>query len=186
MASDSLEDRSEIVYTYSHHNSPVNAEVEFIRIYNEDYPRLLYVVTWLWLTNICHFKYFTTSFNPKLFLLKLRMNITKLTRWRVNVYCSQRDSVTRFSTSGFFHEPVSPKHLSIPIRPFRIFSKIRGDVCGSRCTTGVIDTDGKFATGVVGTSGAPWISPRIFEKIRNYHNIIFRGLWEGDSWKNLK
>jgi hypothetical protein len=42
----------------------------------------------------------------------------------------------RFSTSGFFHESVSPKHLSIPLRPFRIFSKIRGDIRGSRCTTG--------------------------------------------------
>ncbi len=31
----------------------------------------------------------------------------------------------------FFHEPVSPKHLSIPLRPFQIFSKIRGDIRGS-------------------------------------------------------
>jgi hypothetical protein len=55
-----------------------------------------------------------------------------------------RDSVTRFSTSGFFHESVSPKHVSIPLRPFRIFSKIRGDIRGSRCTTGVIDAGGKW------------------------------------------
>ncbi len=54
------------------------------------------------------------------------------------------DSVTRFSTSGFFHESVFPKHLSIPVRPFRIFSKIRGDIRGSRCTTGVNDTCGKW------------------------------------------
>jgi hypothetical protein len=44
----------------------------------------------------------------------------------------------------FFHESVSPKHVSIPFRPFRIFSKIRGDICGSRCTTGVNDTGGKW------------------------------------------
>ncbi len=56
----------------------------------------------------------------------------------------KRDSVTRFSTSGFFHESVSPKHLSILLRPFRIFSKIRGDIRGSRCTTGVNDTGGKW------------------------------------------
>ncbi len=43
--------------------------------------------------------------------------------------------------SGFFHESVSPKPLSIPLGPFRIFSKIRGDICSSRLTTG-----GKFAT----------------------------------------
>ncbi len=30
------------------------------------------------------------------------------------------------------------------------------------------------------------ISPRIFEKIRNDPNVIFRGLGVGDSWKNLK
>ncbi len=52
----------------------------------------------------------------------------------------KRDSVTRFSTSGFFmnHFP-----LNIPLGPFQIFSKIRGDIHSSRCTTGVIDTGGK-------------------------------------------
>jgi hypothetical protein len=39
-----------------------------------------------------------------------------------------RDSVTRFFASGFFHESVSPQPQSIPLRPFRIFSKIRGDI----------------------------------------------------------
>jgi hypothetical protein len=43
----------------------------------------------------------------------------------------------------FFHETVSPKRLSIPLRPSQIFSKIRGDIRGSRCTTGVADTGGK-------------------------------------------
>ncbi len=52
---------------------------------------------------------------------------------------------------------------------FRIFSKIRGDIPRSRCTTGindtggkfatsttgVVDTGGKFATGVSDTGGAP-------------------------------
>ncbi len=31
----------------------------------------------------------------------------------------------------FFHESVSPKPLSIPLGPFRIFSKIRGDIRSS-------------------------------------------------------
>jgi hypothetical protein len=39
-----------------------------------------------------------------------------------------RDSVTRFFTSGFFHESVSPQPQRIPLGPFQIFSKIRGDI----------------------------------------------------------
>jgi hypothetical protein len=35
-----------------------------------------------------------------------------------------------------------PKPLSIPLGPFRIFSKIGGDICSSRCTTGVVDSGG--------------------------------------------
>ena len=65
----------------------------------------------------------------------------------------KRDSVTRFFTSGFSHEAPSPKPLSIPLGPFRIFSKIRGDTRSSRLTTGVSDTGGKFASGVNDTGG---------------------------------
>jgi hypothetical protein len=35
--------------------------------------------------------------------------------------CVQRDSATRISTSGFFHESVSPKPLSIQLGPFQFF-----------------------------------------------------------------
>ena len=35
----------------------------------------------------------------------------------------QRESDTRFLTSGFFHESVSPRPPSIPLGPFRIFRK---------------------------------------------------------------
>ncbi len=58
------------------------------------------------------------------------------------------DSVTRFFASGFFHESPSPKPLKITVGSFRIFSKIRGDIRKSKCTTNVNDTSGKFATGV--------------------------------------
>jgi hypothetical protein len=53
----------------------------------------------------------------------------------------KRDSVTRFLTSGFLmnHFP-----LSIPLGPFQIYSNIRGDIHSSRCTTGVVDTGGKW------------------------------------------
>ncbi len=60
----------------------------------------------------------------------------------------QRDSVTRYFASGFFHESVSPQPQSIPLGPFQIFSKIPGDIRKSRCTTGINVTDGKFATGI--------------------------------------
>ncbi len=46
----------------------------------------------------------------------------------------------------FFHESVSPQPQSIPLGPLQIFSKIPGDIRKSRCTTGIIDTGGKFAT----------------------------------------
>jgi hypothetical protein len=62
----------------------------------------------------------------------------------------------------FFHESVSPKPLSIPLGPFLIFSKIRGDICNSKCTSGVV------------------------EKIRNDPNVI-SGAWEKVIHeKNLK
>ncbi len=64
----------------------------------------------------------------------------------------------------------------------------------AKFAAGVVDTGGKFAAGVVVTGGnlrpvslTPVvhldlrISPRIFEKIRNYPNVIIRGLGEGDS-----
>jgi hypothetical protein len=54
------------------------------------------------------------------------------------------DSVMRFSSSGFFHESVSPKPLSIPLQPFQIFLKFGGEIRSSRCTTGVDDTGGKW------------------------------------------
>ena len=57
----------------------------------------------------------------------------------------------------FFHESVSPKALSIPLGPFQIFSKIRGDIRSSMLTTGlntgVNDTGGKFTAGINNTGG---------------------------------
>jgi hypothetical protein len=41
----------------------------------------------------------------------------------------------------------------ITLGSFRIFSKIRGDIRKLRCTTGVNDTGGKFATSVSDTGG---------------------------------
>jgi hypothetical protein len=56
-----------------------------------------------------------------------------------------RDSATRFSTSGLFHESVSPKPLRIPLGPFKFFPKIHGDIHTDQDdTTGVIVTSGKW------------------------------------------
>jgi hypothetical protein len=50
----------------------------------------------------------------------------------------------------FLSKSVTPQPQSIPEEPFRIFSKIRGDIRSSRLTTGVV---GKFAAGIVDTGG---------------------------------
>ncbi len=46
-----------------------------------------------------------------------------------------------------------PQPQSILLGPFQIFSKIRGDICKSRCTTNINDTGDKIATGVNEASG---------------------------------
>ncbi len=75
--------------------------------------------------------------------------------WSISVVLSSaRDSffpvscadscVTRFSILVFFHQSVSPQPQSILLGPFRIFSKIRGDIRSPRLTTGVVDICGKW------------------------------------------
>ncbi len=44
----------------------------------------------------------------------------------------------------FFSWISFPHPQSIPLGPFQIFLKIRGDIRKSRCTTSINDTDGKF------------------------------------------
>ncbi len=53
----------------------------------------------------------------------------------------------------FFHESVSTQPQSIPLGPFRFFSKIRRDIRKSRWTTGINDTGGKIPTGINDTGG---------------------------------
>jgi hypothetical protein len=76
-----------------------------------------------------------------------------------------KERVSRDFASDFYHKSVSHQPLSILLRPFQIFSKIHRDIRKSRCTndTGgkiaiasIVDTGGKFATGVNGTSGKQW------------------------------
>ncbi len=72
----------------------------------------------------------------------------------------------------------------------------RRDTVG-KFANGIVDTSGKvstvsttlaklvekFAAGVVDTGGAPWISPRTFEKIRNGLIVILWDWGKTDSWK---
>jgi hypothetical protein len=46
----------------------------------------------------------------------------------------------RFSTSGFFHESLSPRPPSIPLGPFEFFAKIRGDIRKCMLIAGDNDT----------------------------------------------
>ena len=72
-------------------------------------------------------------------------NGPKFARPCFNIAVLVNGTVSRdFRLLVFFHESLSPKHLSIPVRPFQIFSKIRGDIRGSRWTTGVVDVGGKW------------------------------------------
>jgi hypothetical protein len=60
----------------------------------------------------------------------------------VHIAFASSAALKGFSTSGFFHESVSPKPMSIPLGSFRILLKIRGDIHSSRFDTGVNDTGG--------------------------------------------
>ncbi len=62
---------------------------------------------------------------------------------------------------GFFLESISPKLLIIPLGPFRIFSKIRGDIRSLRFATGVNDTGGKWK--------------KTF-KLKNFNNFVWTNL----------
>jgi hypothetical protein len=67
-----------------------------------------------------------------------------LGRWQIIRYAPFKGTVSQdFLLLVFFHQSVSPQPQSIHLGPFRIFSKIRGDIRSSRLTTGVADTGGK-------------------------------------------
>ncbi len=57
-----------------------------------------------------------------------------------------------FDFKFFFRESVSPRPPSIPLKPFWIFSKIRGDIRELMFITVVNDTGDKLFSGVNDTS----------------------------------
>jgi hypothetical protein len=69
------------------------------------------------------------------------------------VYAALKGQCHEIFCFWFFYESVSPQPQSVPLGPFRIFSKIHGDIHKSRCTTGINDNGDKFSTGVNDTGG---------------------------------
>jgi hypothetical protein len=65
-------------------------------------------------------------------------------QWNANIVICLKGQCHEIFDFRFFYESVSPRPLSIPLGPFRIFSKIRGDIRKCRCTTGTNDTGGKI------------------------------------------
>ncbi len=66
----------------------------------------------------------------------------------------------------FFHESVSPQPKSFPLGPFQIFSKMRGDICKSRCTTGTNDTNRKFCYQFRKSCWYRWQSCHLYQRYR--------------------
>jgi hypothetical protein len=76
----------------------------------------------------------------------------------------------------FFHESVSPQPQIIPLRSFRIFSKIRRDIChlpdySIKIVSNFVENSQRFFyLPPVSVNLELRISPQIFEKIRNGPN----------------
>jgi hypothetical protein len=60
-----------------------------------------------------------------------------------------KGTVSRDFLLLIFYESVSPQPQSVLLGPFRIFSKIHGDIRSSRLTTGVADTGGKWKKSLI-------------------------------------
>jgi hypothetical protein len=96
-----------------------------------------------------------------IFLFGMRTHRTKLQK--LNFLKGQCQS--NFA-SDFFQGSSYPKPLKITLGSFPIVSKIRRDICNSRCTTGINDTGGNSATGVNNTGGKQWEQYQIADNIK--------------------
>ncbi len=69
-------------------------------------------------------------------------------------FCYIKGTVSRdFLRLVFFMNQFPPNPRVFRLDRFEFFSKIRGDILESRCTSGINDTGGKFATGISDTGG---------------------------------
>jgi hypothetical protein len=67
-----------------------------------------------------------------------------IVHWKHTVFSSVKGSLTRdFRLQVFFHKSVSLWPLSIPLGPFQIFSKSRGDIFANECLSAVSTTPAK-------------------------------------------
>ncbi len=122
-------------------------------------------------------KFFFKFTNPQTLGLNLQSQICKCNT------CRKFANITNFVSPPICGFAIWGTYLRTA--NLQIFKFATGvvDTC-VKFATGVVDTDGKFPIGVVDTSGVPWISPcRIFFKIWNDPNLIFRGVEKEDSWK---
>ncbi len=78
-------------------------------------------------------------------------NLWKVKIFSANIYSLKSNTyfwgTVMFVQDGFLYFIVTRHKLTvliIPLGPFQIFSKIRGDICSSRFATGVNDTGGKW------------------------------------------
>jgi hypothetical protein len=73
---------------------------------------------------------------------------------KYTIYYLLKGTVSRdFLLLVFFMNQFPPSPRVLHLDRIEFFSKIRGDIRESRCTTGINDTGGKFATGVVNDTG---------------------------------
>jgi hypothetical protein len=95
-------------------------------------------------------------------MVLLPRNVKKVWNYySVTGTCEHRDFKGTVSRDFLLHESVSPQPQSIPLRPFRIFLKICGDILSLRFATGVNDTGGKWQK----------------SSIRKFLIILFGHLW---------
>jgi hypothetical protein len=93
----------------------------------------------LWYSTICVL-HFEDPFSPTLFKFSSEFGF--------------KGQFHEIFASGFLYESSSSKTLKIILGSFQFFSKL-GDIHKSRCTTGVNNTGGKFATGINDTGRPP-------------------------------
>ncbi len=97
------------------------------------------VMSTFWTFNVPRWLKFSTIFCKLPFTFS-DCNILNCSFWRATL----KGQCQEIFCFWFFYESVSPQPQSVPLGPFRIFSKSSGDIGSSRLTTGVADTGGKW------------------------------------------
>jgi hypothetical protein len=92
-------------------------------------------------------------------------------KWHTYQKMKIKGSLTRdFRLQVFFHESVSPRPPSIPLEPFWIFSKIRGDIRELMFITGVNNTGDKLILAGLSNRRCHWHRRKIYRWCRWHHS----------------